>query len=403
MNIADVHLRRGSFCFFFLATFIVIFSVELSKVASAQTDTGSAPNRIVHTFAAKPMPELLNIAVVDGVLKAQVIDLRKTISDPTTLPNQLKVYVASYGPVDITQTVDARGIQFSRISIGRKVAGGAMETYSLEVGSAADDLSFAYKWELNRHTVTFTVRQVPLGVPRAFGMPGTKMPRMMAARGGNQMAKGPWCYLRVSEVLEPLRGETFGQVNTLADVGTVDFAAVLRHFPAEVEKYFRPILIMFEYECLLCPEDAQLVETFPEAIQPDPATAKRVNALVGELDSDSPEVRENAEQSLKNLGPIACIIMQPLDRSTLSPEQTGRVNSIFSLYTPPTTDEIEARRKDVNFLVSCLDHRSKLVRTTALAALEKATGHHVAFNVDLEVPARTVAVNKLRHQLFPGH
>ena len=53
-------------------------------------------------------------------------------------------------------------------------------------------------------------------------------------------------------------------------------------------------------------------------------------------------------------------------------------------------------RRDVAFLLDCLENIDPAVRVAAKAALEKAAGHGLAYDVSADASERAVAVEKLR-------
>jgi hypothetical protein len=178
------------------------------------------------------------------------------------------------------------------------------------------------------------------------------------------------------------------------------FSQFLKEHPAETSQYLRPILEALQCESLIGPTDRQLVQLFPDAFKPDAATIKNVNDLLSKLDSDSPDERRDAFEKLQSIGPVAAMILSHVDAQNLSPEQKSRVDILCQ--GGLSDQELAGLRSDVDLLIDCLHDARQPVRAATLAALEKAVGHHVDFDVNVEEADRPAAVEKLRQSLTPA-
>jgi hypothetical protein len=109
-----------------------------------------------------------------------------------------------------------------------------------------------------------------------------------------------------------------------------------------------------------------------DRIPADPNVARQILPLIARLDSDDAKVRDAAAASLKELGRAAVHACLRLDQAVLSPEQRNRLSAFYDSEGWMHMPEIEAARRDPEFLSACLEDQDPAVRTAAtnlLAAL----------------------------------
>jgi hypothetical protein len=168
--------------------------------------------------------------------------------------------------------------------------------------------------------------------------------------------------------------------------------------PREFRVYLVPLLAKLSDLRWLSPAASDYYAAFPE-IPADPAVVQRVNNLLPDLDSDSPETRDRATRALLDLGPPGALAALRLDASLLSEEQKGRLARLVSRYrNHPEQDPLTARR-DVGFLLDAFDFDDPRIRSAAHKALEQRIGHPIAFDENLPPSARGEALDELRFEL----
>jgi hypothetical protein len=179
------------------------------------------------------------------------------------------------------------------------------------------------------------------------------------------------------------------------------FDELITNYPQEREQYLRPMLRELHQEDLLPPANLEALQVFADDLPPDPQKAKQINDLVAQLDADSSDDRDAATEKLKVMQGDAILALTKLDRSTLSPEQTARVDGICRDFKPLTPDEIQAKRKDVKFLLMALASDEEPIRIAALKALHAVSDQSFSFDTGGNPIDRSLALTDLHSQLLP--
>jgi hypothetical protein len=180
-----------------------------------------------------------------------------------------------------------------------------------------------------------------------------------------------------------------------------DFGSFVNNHPDITAECLLPLFKDFQLDYLLIkPTEWQLAQMFPDLFKPDDATIKEVKALLDKLDSESWADRQAATLKLKDMGPIAAGILVQIDPRSLSPEQQARVAVLCEHRL--TKEQISELSKNTDLLLECMDDQRPEVRAEALAALKKAIGHDVAFDLDSDAAKRRTAIETLRDQLRPA-
>src|SRR5207248_5323440 len=96
-------------------------------------------------------------------------------------------------------------------------------------------------------------------------------------------------------------------------------------------------------------------------------------------------------------GPPAVLAALRIDPSRLTPEQRGRLNAFVERHTL-WSDPSEARR-DVRFLIDCLELDDPAVRAAALVDLRAVARRDIAFDLDAAPIARRQAAAALLESL----
>ena len=109
-----------------------------------------------------------------------------------------------------------------------------------------------------------------------------------------------------------------------------------------------------------------------DQIPADPEAARRIQPLIGLLDSDDAAQRDQAQKKIVESGRAGVLACLRLDSSVLSPEQKSRLDSIYRSEGWMGAGDIEQARRDPAWLDSCREDEDPRVREAAehtLAAL----------------------------------
>lgn len=173
-----------------------------------------------------------------------------------------------------------------------------------------------------------------------------------------------------------------------------------RAHPAEVARYVDPIFRALRQDGLLAKVDPKLAwQVFADAYQPPPDLMTRVQALVKQLDADNFQAREQASQSLEQLGQPAALALRRTDRHSLSDEQRGRVDAFLAKFKTASDEEAQRYRRDREFLIDCLHSDDVQIRSRALDELRKVVGRPVEFDVNAPPDQRLAAIDRIRAQV----
>jgi hypothetical protein len=148
---------------------------------------------------------------------------------------------------------------------------------------------------------------------------------------------------------------------------------LLRHAPRESAEHLGPIFRTFDQEAAIFSADLRLAwQVLADVLPADAALRPRVAALVADLDHDDFRRREEAFGKLQELGGPAALLLlsQPGENSRLSPQQRSKVEAFLADYRPLSDDEAAERRRDTDFLLTCLTYSPEPgIRLAAAAAL----------------------------------
>ena len=203
------------------------------------------------------------------------------------------------------------------------------------------------------------------------------------------------------KVRDTVRGKPPPQAPIALTCG--DLAQLCAAEPLVVRRHLRPLLAAVnEGKDLLRPRAGDVYRVF-DSIPPDPAVAEKVAQLVAEFDQLDPAVRESAFARLEALGPPAVLAAVRFDRTGLAPEQRSRLDGFVADWSlrqgDGTLREASALRRDVAFLLDCLDDDDRAVRLAALELLRTQTGRPIEFDPDASPEARLTGIATLAERL----
>ena len=177
-----------------------------------------------------------------------------------------------------------------------------------------------------------------------------------------------------------------------------NLAELAQQQPEAVRKYVHPMMRDLFGIYLAPPPAAEAYATF-EQIPADAGVTDRIGALLPQMDDAAADRRAGAVRELEAMGRGAVLAALRMSRDGLSHEQAGRLNAFVASRGGRRDFDAAAARRDVSFLLACLDFDDAAVRTAAKAQIEQLAGAKVLFDVALEGDARTAAIEALRKQL----
>ena len=179
-----------------------------------------------------------------------------------------------------------------------------------------------------------------------------------------------------------------------------DLQQVRRERYAEVRTYLEPMLVEISGGArnALRPQAGDVYRAF-ESIPADSAALERVKRIVDTFDALEPAVREAASQQLNQLGRAEVLAAARLDRTELSAEQSLRLDAFVARHSAVT--DIAAARRDVLFLIDCLEDDDRAVRAAALLQLRQTSGPAIEFDLDAPAEQRATAAAALVTPFLP--
>ena len=186
-------------------------------------------------------------------------------------------------------------------------------------------------------------------------------------------------------------------------VSAVSFAELLRRHPGVTARYLGPVFRQFGQDAVVFRVDDRLAwQLFPAAVDADQLTASKVIELVDRLNDDDFRKRELATAELEVLGGPAMLILGEIDRTSLTAEQTTRIDAILSRHTPLAADEADALLEDEEFLLRCFTYSDVApIRAAAAKALEAKLGGKLALDPRATPVRRARDADAVRDKLEP--
>jgi hypothetical protein len=201
-------------------------------------------------------------------------------------------------------------------------------------------------------------------------------------------------HVRVSEYTQ------WGQPQKMVFVAQASSLMQLRaEHPEPFRLYVLPLLAQFTDPSFLQPGAADVYSVFPE-IPADQKIAEDLNQLIPQLDADDPIDREAASERLRQLGGPGVLAALRLDETILSEEQKLRVHSFVSGFRRRPSVDPAMERRDLAFLIDCLEFDDPSVRSAAKAELERQAGKPIDLDISLTGDAAAKAADAMRKQFL---
>lgn len=220
----------------------------------------------------------------------------------------------------------------------------------------------------------------------------TRLTRVLASRNP-EFGTGPSVQLMVNE------HGNIGREAVEVNLRARDFVTLRGRDEPATDTYLRPLLRELGQEHVLAPDPQVARQVFPERWQPDEMITRAVQRLLPGLDAPDGDAREVATGELAKLGEDAVLALLRLDRGALSAEQNSRIDAVIAAHASLTRTEAARRRRQVRFLLDCLNSDDPAIRAAGLEHLREVLTEPVEFDLSLPVPARSAAVASLREKL----
>jgi hypothetical protein len=215
----------------------------------------------------------------------------------------------------------------------------------------------------------------------SFDMPGIQS-RLEVTQGSDGISYS-W--------LIPGQRETSGRVENIAELR--------KRYPTFVQTTLSAVMRRVGLRGFVRRHPAgEVYRAFP-SVQPDPAAAAKVAAILPKLGSTKPREREAASDAIEEMGRPAVLAVLRLDRTTLTPEQNARLDGFLIASGEAAPDPSAHPEEDLDFLVDCLDDDELPIRQAAREALTRKLGHPLNFDITLTGDARSEAVDRLYEQI----
>jgi len=332
--------------------------VHVSQLNGIRTQWANAP--VVQTF--KP-GTLVQLSLCNGVLKAHTTDLAAATAVRVAVEGTKSIWMLSR-----SQGMGAAGGGFPRPTFTPYVN---ISRYDLD---AKDADFWNSRLMVSERTVSFYAQTL---------------------YGNTSLSQsGGVTRVRVSEYTQ------WGQPQKSVFVAQASSLTRLRaENPEPFRLYVLPLLARFSDPSFLQPGPADVYGVFPE-IAAEQKIAEDLTQLVPELDAIDPIDREAASEKLRQLGAPGVLAALRLDESELSEEQKLRVRSFISAYRRRPTIDPAIERRDLSFLIDCLEFDDPSVRAAAKAEIERVADKHIELDTSLTGDTAATAVDALRRRLL---
>jgi hypothetical protein len=180
-----------------------------------------------------------------------------------------------------------------------------------------------------------------------------------------------------------------------------DLPSLARLHPREVEAYLLPTLAAVGQQSLLAPDSRVAYQVFADLLPRDADIARQVQQTIPELASSDFARREHASAELRKLGPAGALALMRVDRSGLNLEQRSRIEALLAGYQTLTPEQVQAKRDDLSFLLTCLTLDDMALRRIANDRLAGRIGKAAPVDLDAPQATREKQVEMLREQLLP--
>lgn len=283
-----------------------------------------------------------------------------------------KYFVNRDGPE--AATVEPRRFTLLAESFGEGPADVIMKRAEIFTLPAMGNFDFVYTLATMRETVYVQVLQRPSDETDEFPV------RMLVQVTDRDTEE------RISDI--KVSGETFWDLRK-------------RH-PEEAARFLRPALEMLGHVQPLFGTDAKTAWQVlgAEASASNTELAKRIQTVLGRLESEKFADREAAQKELRSMGQAAAMLLRSWDRSKLSAQQNAEVDSFLADYMALDNKEVDRFAKSPDFLLDVMSLDEPTLRDIAWNRLKSVRPGAAGFVVSAPTEERAKQIARLRYEIY---
>lgn len=173
-----------------------------------------------------------------------------------------------------------------------------------------------------------------------------------------------------------------------------------RRYPFEFEQYLRPMFRQFRQEAAVFSVEDRIAWQVMAAdwIAP-PDLQARVQPLVDQLNSADYSQREQAQESLRQIGEPAALFLHFAVRKNWTAEQSARIHKFLAEFFVLTVDQTNNLSVNIDFLLDCLASDDLSLQAATLKHLDRVLKTKIEYKLNQPPEDRFKAVEQLRRQL----
>jgi hypothetical protein len=183
------------------------------------------------------------------------------------------------------------------------------------------------------------------------------------------------------------------------NVGARNFAELRSRYPAELEKWLRPVFHRLQQDSVFAADANAAWQALVEDWPINSSVRQQVDRLVPQLDAPDWATRNRAANDIARLGRDGATAITRLNRDHLSLEQNVRLDEILSRFRPLSAQEVKPVRNNPNFLLDCEYSEDATIRELAAARLAQILGHRLDLTRDTPEPLRAEAIERIRTEI----
>jgi len=358
---------------------VLVFTVACcAAVAWAQT---TAPLKPVDAGWSQKKEEQIVRQIVEGLPSLGKRDARDVLR--FSVENGYLVLTSPLADVSRAHTVDVDGVP-------------GISTLELIVVDSGQPIRFPqFKNWLNEPTLThlIDISSAMAGhVQVVYATEGPLGSRQVGLLQSPMVEEKGAVRLRVQTTNELLPQSTGGNV----DVSAPTWSAFVRTHPREASVYLRPTFRKLRAEQdVFAVDPNEAWQVLARHWTEPPGLRGKIIALLPRLDADDFRDRRAAAKELQQLGQPAAMILNTLDRKTLSPEQVSRIDAIEKAVLPLAPDEAPKLASDRDYLVNLLYNDDPALTSAVLKRLGELSSGPKKFDPAARGDARLRAVDAL--------
>ena len=166
--------------------------------------------------------------------------------------------------------------------------------------------------------------------------------------------------------------------------------------PDEMRMYVVPVFKQLDLEGVFFVSQEEAVRVFDPVIRGLPDVKGQVEAILPQLNDDSPDVRGRAIEQLVKIGPPAVPIVNALDMKSQPLQTRIALKAFLEQMKDMQAQVADNRLDDPDYLMQCLAVDDPQIVGLAHKRLEKIAGKSVEFDEKATVSQREEAVQKMR-------